>query len=145
MTSREKQYYTKVEEFLTKELSCQKVKSRIWINLPAYRETRRSSLMQIDVAGIKSGKIHAVEVKDRPSLDYFMSIVSQALGYSVCADYVYAAINREFIDDEIKVAKKLGIGLIEISGKTCKLKCRPRRSRFLMKLFHEQALSALAL
>ncbi len=82
---------------------------------------------RIDVVGIRdiggdlSGEVETIAVEVKRGTTPFANACGQAFGYSVYANRVYLADLREkeYSQDEIFIASNLGIGLIQIKGKTC--------------------------
>lgn len=75
-----------------------------------------------DVGGDLSGEIETIAVEVKKGSTPFAKASGQTLGYRVFANRVYLADARQssFTTDEIHIASNLGIGLIQIKGKTCR-------------------------
>lgn len=71
-----------------------------------------------DVGGRLSGGAEVTAIEVKRGTQPFMSSVGQASGYSIYADRVYLADYRPngFKPDELAIASRLGVGLIQISG-----------------------------
>lgn len=74
-----------------------------------------------DVGGDLSGEIETIAIEVKKGHTPFAKASGQTLGYRVFANRVYLADSRRspFTTDEIHIASNLGIGLIQIKGKTC--------------------------
>lgn len=81
-----------------------------------------------DVGGRLSGGAEVIAIEVKRGTQPFMTSVGQASGYSVFADRTYLADYRPdgFTEDEIGIASRLGVGLIQISGE--------RRFRFTERI-----------
>ncbi len=75
-----------------------------------------------DVGGDLSGEIETIAIEVKKGITPFAKASGQTLGYRVYANKVYLADLRQesFTSDEIHIASNLGIGLIEIRGRTCR-------------------------
>ena len=75
-----------------------------------------------DVGGDLSGEIETIAIEVKKGVTPFAKASGQTLGYRVYANRVYLADMRQssFTSDEIHIASNLGIGLIQIKGKTCR-------------------------
>jgi hypothetical protein len=75
-----------------------------------------------DVGGDLSGEVETIAIEVKKGNTPFAKASGQTLGYRVYTNRVYLADLRQepFTTDEIHIASNLGIGLIEIRGRTCK-------------------------
>ncbi|MBC7932284.1 MAG: hypothetical protein H7Z38_17140 [Rubrivivax sp.] len=75
-----------------------------------------------DVGGDLSGEVETIAIEVKKGNTPFAKASGQTLGYRVYTNRVYLADYRQeaFTTDEIHIASNLGIGLIEIRGRTCK-------------------------
>lgn len=75
-----------------------------------------------DVGGDLSGEVETIAIEVKKGNTPFAKASGQTLGYRVYANRVYLADVRQesFSTDEIHIASNLGIGLIEIRGRTCR-------------------------
>jgi hypothetical protein len=71
-----------------------------------------------DTGGVLSGRSEVVAIEVKKGTQPFATCVGQASGYSIYADRCYLAEYRPggYTDDEISIAGRLGVGLIQISG-----------------------------
>lgn len=74
-----------------------------------------------DIGGDLSGEIESIIIEVKRGNQPFATASGQALGYRVYANRVYLADIRakDFTPEEFQIASHLGIGLIQIKGKTC--------------------------
>src|SRR5271157_40525 len=74
-----------------------------------------------DIGGELSGEIQTIAVEVKRKGSPFATTTGQTLGYNVYANRVYLAEARDepFSLDERDIASHLGVGLIQIRGKTC--------------------------
>ena len=75
-----------------------------------------------DVGGDLSGEIETIAIEVKKGITPFAKSSGQTLGYRVYVNRVYLADLRQesFTSDEIHIASNLGIGLIQIKGKSCR-------------------------
>ncbi len=119
-TSPEESLYGQVSRFVAKTLNCWEVKQQVG--------TRHG---KIDVVGLReihgdfmsTPELVGVEVKEERCT--FLSSLGQAVGYSVFAHQCYLAVKKRrfnaFSADEIRLASRLGVGLIEVRSQSCSI------------------------
>jgi len=74
-----------------------------------------------DVGGDLSADIEIIAVEVKRKGAPFAKASGQALGYKICANRVYLAVQQDelFSPDEVNIASHLGIGLIQIKNQEC--------------------------
>lgn len=72
-----------------------------------------------DIGGQFNARVIGYAVEVKTSKSSFGKHIGQALGYSLFSHRCYLAIPEEFNEDQIEMANRLGVGLIEIKGKKC--------------------------
>jgi hypothetical protein len=112
----EKDLYPIVEQWMKKHLLCFKVESN-----KGSRHSRPDVIGIRDVGGNLSGEVQTIAVEVKKEGPPFATMSGQTLGYNVYANRIYLAQSREraFTIDQMDIASHLGIGLIQIRGKTC--------------------------
>lgn len=112
----EKDLYPIVEEWLKKHLLCFKVESNT-----GSRHSRPDVIGIRDIGGDLSGEVQTIAVEVKKEGPPFATMSGQTLGYNVYANRIYLAQarNRAFTIDQMDIASHLGIGLIQVRGKTC--------------------------
>jgi len=75
-----------------------------------------------DIGGDLSGEVETIAVEVKRGSSPFANACGQTLGYSVYANRVYLAdvCESSFSRDEVHIASHLGIGLIQIKGRSCR-------------------------
>jgi hypothetical protein len=113
----EKELYPVVERWMRRHFQCFKT-----VREKGLKYGRIDVLGVRDVGGDLSGEIESVVIEVKKGVTPFAKASGQTLGYRVYANRVYLADLRStsFSSDEIHIASNLGIGLIQIKGKTCK-------------------------
>jgi hypothetical protein len=74
-----------------------------------------------DIGGKFNSNVIGISVEVKTSNSKFGKIIGQALGYSLFAHRCYLAIPQPFNEEHIEMANRLGVGLIEIKGDSCKV------------------------
>jgi hypothetical protein len=115
-TPTEKDLYPIVEQWLKKHLLCFKVDSN-----KGSRHSRPDVVGIRDIGGNLSGEVQTIAVEVKKEGPRFATMSGQTLGYNLYANRIYLAQFREqaFTVDQMDIASHLGIGLIQIRGKTC--------------------------
>ena len=113
----EKELYPLVERWLKRYLKCFKTASNTGL-----KYSRADVIGVRDVGGDMCGEIETVCVEVKKGREPFATASGQASGYRVYGNRVYLAERRKaaFTLDERDIASNLGIGLIQIQGRTCK-------------------------
>src|ERR1044072_6008390 len=113
----ERDLYPIVERWMRKHFHCFKT-----VVDKGLRYGRIDVLGVRDVGGDLSGEVETIAIEVKKGNTPFAKASGQTLGYRVYTNRVYLADLRQesFTTDEIHIASNLGIGLIEIRGKTCK-------------------------
>jgi hypothetical protein len=118
--NKEKPLYDQVARFTEDSFNCNAVKQQVGtrhgrIDVVGLREVHTDYLSSPEVIGI--------EVKEEAST--FLSSLGQAFAYSVFAHQCYLAVRKRhsnaFTPDEMRIAAKLGVGLIKIKARSCVL------------------------
>ena len=114
---RESDLYPIVERWARRRLHCFKT-----FKDKGLRYGRIDVLGIRDVGGDLSGEIETIAIEVKKGSTPFAKASGQTLGYRVYTNRVYLADLRDesFTTDETHIASNLGIGLIEIHGRTCK-------------------------
>jgi hypothetical protein len=114
---KEKDLYPLVEKWTQKHFQCFKT-----VVDKGLRYGRIDVFGIRDIGGDLSGEIETISVEVKKGVTPFAKACGQTLGYRVYTNRVYLADYRvlPFNSDEIQIASNLGIGLIQIKGKTCK-------------------------
>jgi hypothetical protein len=113
---REPVLYPQVAQWVRKHFLCSKT---------AINKGLRYSKVDIigvrDVGGELSGEVQTIAIEVKREGSPFATTTGQTLGYSVYANWVYLAEEREepFTIDERDIASHLGVGLIQIIGSKC--------------------------
>jgi hypothetical protein len=113
----EKEMYPVVEKWMKKHFQCFKT-----VIDKGLKYGRIDVLGVRDIGGDLSGEIETISIEVKKGVTPFAKACGQTLGYRVYANRVYLADLKQkgFSSDEIQIASNLGIGLIQIRGKTCK-------------------------
>jgi hypothetical protein len=106
----ERRLYGRVRQFVRIQLGCSVV-----------GEDKGTDYGRIDVVGIReiegdlasNFEIIGVEVKEEG--DKFLNSAGQAKGYSIYANRCYLAQEGRFAQEEVEIARVLGIGLIDVN------------------------------
>jgi hypothetical protein len=107
---KEKALY-EVMQFVEKQLGCNIVEKE-----------RGTNYGRIDVIGVReiegdlSSNFEIIGVEVKQADDTFLKSAGQAKGYSVYVNRCYLAKEGRFVDEEMEIARVLGIGLIEVGG-----------------------------
>ncbi len=113
---RERDLYAGVARWLTRRYGCFATKTDIGI-----RYGRIDVVGLRDIGGELSGAGEVVSIEVKPGRRPFATAAGQARGYSVYAHRCFLADRRPagppFSDDELEIARQLGIGLIAITGR----------------------------
>lgn len=114
---READLYPIVERWMRRHFHCFKT-----VVDKGLRYGRIDVLGVRDVGGDLSGEVETIAIEVKKGITPFAKASGQTLGYRVYANRVYLADLRKesFTTDEIHIASNLGIGLIEIRGRTCR-------------------------
>jgi hypothetical protein len=112
----EKDLYPRVEGWLKRHFGCFKTA----VN-KGLRHGRIDIIGVHDVGGDLCGAIETIGIEVKRGSFPFANACGQTLGYNVYVNRVYLADIREdrFTRDERHIASHLGIGLIQIRGRTC--------------------------
>jgi len=112
---RERDLYAGVARWLKRRYGCFATKTDIGI-----RYGRIDVVGLRDIGGELSGAGEVVSIEVKPGHRPFATAAGQARGYSVYAQRCFLADSRSsrpaFTDDELEIARELGIGLIAIAG-----------------------------
>lgn len=114
---KERELYPIVDRWMTKHFQCFTT-----VVDKGLKYGRIDVLGVRDVGGDLSGEIETIAIEVKKGITPFAKASGQTLGYRVYANRVYLADLRQgsFTTDEIHIASNLGIGLIQIKGKTCR-------------------------
>lgn len=110
---REVDYYPKVAQWAARELSCFHTATNTGLRLG-----RIDVVGLRDVGGNLSGRSEVISIEVKHDRQPFATSIGQASGYWIYADrcYLAEARPRPFSEDEVSIARQLGVGLIRITG-----------------------------
>lgn len=117
---RESQLYEKVEQFVSKQFGCLMVGT-----------DRGTEFGRMDVVGVReiegdlASNFEIIGVEVKQAEDKFLNSAGQAKGYSIYANRCYLAKEDGFSEEEMEIARVLGIGLVEVRGRVREILSSP--------------------
>ena len=140
---REAALYKVVAAFTTEQFQCQTVKQQVGTRLG-----------RVDIIGLREVQgdlatgyeIISVEVKEEKAP--FLPALGQAYAYSIYAHHCYLAVkkrrNSKFTSEEMQIATRFGVGLIEIKANSCQVVLSSRQhvpeERYVLQLIEAMRL-----